>query len=110
MSAGAPLRDNPLRVLDLGPECTRAELERAAAKLLALAAVGAARGATYTTPLGTAERTEDKVRAAAAALRDPARRLRAELWFGGEPMPEAPARGGWDGALSAVGLGPGGER
>jgi hypothetical protein len=76
----AGLRDNPFFVLELSPDASRIEVERAAQSLLGMLELGFAAAATYPTPLGPRLRTPEQVRAAVAALRDPARRLAAELW------------------------------
>lgn len=55
-------------------------VEREAQKLLGMLALDLADARTYRTPLGIHERDADKVRQAAAELRDPARRLVHELW------------------------------
>lgn len=74
---------NPFLVLELAPGAGRDELERQGAKLLALLAAGVGDAATYPTPLGPEERTAERVRAALAELRDPARRLLHEWWARG---------------------------
>jgi hypothetical protein len=78
---------NPFHVLGLRPGCTRAEIEQEGQKLLAMLELGLAAAARYQTPLGPVERTREKVRAALAELRDPDRRLLAELWAALEPAP-----------------------
>lgn len=70
---------NAFLVLELGPEATRTEIERAGQRLLGLLQVGAARATTVETPEGPRPRGVDDVRAALATLRDPAARLGAEL-------------------------------
>jgi len=74
------IRDNPFFVLELGPNATRAEIERQGAKLLGMLELKLKSAALYRTPVGQAERTTDKVRQAMAELRDPERRLGHELW------------------------------
>jgi hypothetical protein len=74
------LEDNPFFVLGLPPDTSRIELEREAQKLLGMLELGFADAKTYRTPLGPRARTPELVRAAVAALRDPYRRLVAELW------------------------------
>jgi hypothetical protein len=71
---------NPFYVLGVARDCTRAELERAAQRLLSELELGLAAAATYMTPLGIRPRDADLVRRAAAELRDPARRLWHEIW------------------------------
>lgn len=72
--------ENPFLVLGAAPTTPRAELEREAAKLLGMLELGLASAAVYQTPLGPRPRTPELVRAAIATLRDPAKRLAAELW------------------------------
>lgn len=79
-TAASKLADNPFYVLGLPVEASRIEVEREAQKLLGMLELGFAAVATYATPLGTRTRTAELVRAAVAALRDPYRRLVAELW------------------------------
>jgi hypothetical protein len=56
---------------------------------------------TYQTPLGPQPRTPELVRAAVAALRDPYRRLVAELWARNAPPPRQ-SRGAGDRTTTAV--------
>src|SRR6185503_7143931 len=85
------LADNPFFVLGLAPSATAREVEREAQKLLGMLELGLAAAATYATPLGPRPRTAEKVRAAAATLRDPRGRLIAELWAaGGDATVAAP--------------------
>lgn len=103
------LARNPFLVLGLAPDAARADVERAAQKLLGLLAVGASAAKRYATPSGERERTEDDVRAAAAELRDPARRALHELWAEAPATPAdaAPDVGEgprWEGALADLGL------
>ena len=74
------LEDNPFFVLGLATDASRIELEREAQKLLGMLELGFVEAKTYLTPLGPRSRTPELVRAAVAALRDPYRRLIAELW------------------------------
>jgi len=74
------LEDNPFFVLGLTPDTSRIEIEREAQKLLGMLELGFVDAKTYRTPLGPRARTPELVRAAVAALRDPYRRLLAELW------------------------------
>lgn len=97
------LDDNPFFVLGLPADTSRIEIEREAQKLLGMLELGFAEAKTYQTPLGTRPRSPELVRAAVAALRDPYRRLIAELWARhapavkpvevAEPEPEAPRTG-----------------
>ena len=83
------LADNPFFVLGVATEASRIEVEREAQKLLGMLELGFAEARTYATPLGPRERTAEMVRAAVAALRDPYRRLVAELWARHAPPPQA---------------------
>lgn len=85
------IRDNPFFVLGVAPDASRIELEREAQKLLGMLELGFADAATYATPLGPQPRTAEAVRAAVAALRDPYRRLLAELWARHAPAAAVPA-------------------
>jgi hypothetical protein len=104
-------RENPFFVLDLTPECSRADVERAGQKLLALLAIDSSAAKRVRTPLGDAERTADAVRAAMAELRDPDRRFLHEAWARIPPDAEArvePPRsavqvGPWPEAIAAIG-------
>ncbi len=73
-------RRNPFFVLEVSPSATRAEIERAGQKLLALLAVGNASARRCETPLGPLDRDADLVRGALAELRDPSARVAHELW------------------------------
>jgi len=99
-SGGAPgtptgvatrLADNPFFVLGITVDASRIEVEREAQKLLGMLELGFAEAQTYATPLGPRERTAELVRAAVAALRDPYRRLVAELWARHAPPARAAA-------------------
>ena len=72
--------DNPFFILGIPADASRIEIEREAQKLLGMLELGFADAMTYATPLGPQARTPELVRAAVAALRDPYRRLVAELW------------------------------
>ena len=74
------LEDNPFFVLGIATDASRIEIEREAQKLLGMLELGFAEVQTYRTPVGLAPRTAEAVRAAVAQLRDPYRRLVAELW------------------------------
>ncbi|KIG14757.1 hypothetical protein DB30_06343 [Enhygromyxa salina] len=108
----ARLVDNPFYVLELAPDCTRAEVERAGQKLLAMIELDLAGGPTYPTPFGSGRRDAAKIREAMAELRDPQRRLFHELWvlarpWAGETAGLAHADGerelGFSAARSALG-------
>ena len=79
-AAAMSLADNPFFVLGIAVEASRIEVEREAQKLLGMLELGFAEARIYATPIGPRERTAEMVRAAVAALRDPYRRLIAELW------------------------------
>jgi hypothetical protein len=87
------IRDNPFYVLGLRPDAPRAEIERQGQKLLGMLELELQSAATYPTPVGTGERTADKVRRAMAELRDPERRLGHELWARLDPAAPAQAEG-----------------
>ena len=97
------LTANPFFVLELPVTAGPREVEREAARLLGMLELGLAAAATYATPLGPQPRRAEDVRAAAAALRDPRRRLVAELWANGamDPSPVDAAPPGASPALSA---------
>jgi hypothetical protein len=76
----ADWRRNPFFVLEVDTTASRAEVERAGQKLLALIAVGSTDAGHYDTPFGRAERDADLIRQALAALRDPRDRVLHELW------------------------------
>ena len=102
----------PFFVLGLSPECSRAEVERAGQKLLALLAIDSGPAERFATPVGERERHGgDSMRASMAELRDPERRLLHETWarIGADariPAPPAaiddPARP-WPDAMAAIG-------
>jgi hypothetical protein len=81
------LDDNPFYVLGLSPDASRIEIEREAQKLLGMLELGFGDVARYATPVGARPRTAEAVRAAVAALRDPYRRLVAELFARNAPRP-----------------------
>lgn len=87
------IAENPFFVLGVTSDASRIEVERQAQKLLGMLELGFAEALTYDTPVGPRERTAELVRAAVAALRDPYRRLVAELWarHAPPPRPAAPA-------------------
>lgn len=110
------LIDNPFRVLGLQPECSRAEVERAGQKLMAMLELGLAGAERYQTPFGPGRRDPAKVRAAMAELRDPQRRLFHELWMAdpsgalaasgpSEDADTGPEDSGFSAARSALGWG-----
>ena len=82
--------DNPFYVLELHPGCTRAEMERAAQRILAALELDLPGASTYGTPVGPRSRDADRVRAASAALRDPQKRARHEPWASLPLRPAAP--------------------
>ncbi|HLL20511.1 MAG TPA: hypothetical protein VK427_00185 [Kofleriaceae bacterium] len=85
--------DNPFFILGLATDASRIEIEREAQKLLGMLELDFADAKTYATPVGPQPRTAELVRAAVATLRDPYRRLVAELWARHAPpaRAEAPA-------------------
>lgn len=83
--------DNPFFVLAVAPDASRIEIEREAQKLLGMLELGFAEALHYRTPLGPRPRSAEAVRAAVAALRDPHRRLIAELWARHAPSHETTA-------------------
>jgi hypothetical protein len=115
MEAVEKIRDNPFYVLGLRPDATRAEVEREGQKLLGMLELSLASAGRYPTPVGSGERTTDKVRRAMAELRDPERRLEHELWARLDPAtalppvaaveakPKRTAEEPWQGALAALG-------
>ena len=85
------LAGNPFYVLELRPDCTRAEVERAGQKLIAMLELELSTAGSYRSPIGVHRRTPELVRAAMAELRDPNRRLLHELWATLEPNTLGPA-------------------
>lgn len=85
------IADNPFFVLGLAVDASRIEIEREAQKLLGMLELEFIDAKTYATPLGPQPRTPELVRAAVAALRDPYRRLVAELWARHAPPARAAA-------------------
>jgi hypothetical protein len=83
--------DNPFFVLGLAPDASRIEIEREAQKLLGMLELEFIDAKSYQTPLGPQPRTPELVRAAVAALRDPYRRLVAEVWARNAPPPRSVA-------------------
>jgi hypothetical protein len=81
--------DNPFFILGVAADASRIEIEREAQKLLGMLELDFADAKTYATPVGPQLRTAELVRAAVAALRDPYRRLVAELWARHAPAPRA---------------------
>lgn len=82
---------NPFHVLELAPSASRADVERAGQRLLALLGVGSATAQSYATPLGIRRRDADLVRQAVASLRQPRERVVWELWAGsGQPSAPGP--------------------
>jgi curved DNA-binding protein CbpA len=109
----ARLLDNPFYVLELAPDCSRAEVERAGQKLLAMLELDLSGAQAYASPLGSGRRDAAKVREAMAELRDPQRRLFHELWVIGRPWTAGPEtmaddlsmEAGFGGARNALGWG-----
>ena len=84
--------DNPFFVLGISPDASRIEIEREAQKLLGMLELDLEAAKVYQSPLGPQPRTQEAVRAAVAALRDPYRRLVAELWARNAPPARSVAR------------------
>src|SRR5512138_2931960 len=99
------IADNPFFVLGLVPDASRIEIEREAQKLLGMLELDFPDALVYQTPVGPQPRTTEAVRAAVAALRDPYRRLVAELWARHAP-PARPAPEGHPGLRRALGWRP----
>lgn len=106
----ARVLDNPFFVLELQPECGRAEVERAGQRLLGMLELGLAGAERYRTPFGEGRRDAAKVREAMAELRDPQRRLLHELWMRGTagvdlaaPHDDEGEQAGFDSAHAALG-------
>jgi hypothetical protein len=85
-AARARLAGNPFYVLDLRPDCARAEIEREGQKLIGMLELELSAARTYRSPIGVHSRTPELVREAMAELRDPNRRLLHELWATLEPV------------------------
>jgi hypothetical protein len=99
--------ENPFFVLDLAVDVAPAEIERTARRLLAELEIGRSAARVYASPRGLLPRTPELVRAAAAELRDPARRLAHELRARVPVRAEAvvaPAALPWPVAARALGL------
>jgi hypothetical protein len=79
------LAHNPFYVLELRPDCSRAEIERAGQTLLGMLELELAAAQSYASPIGRHRRSPELVREAMAELRDPNRRLLHELWATLEP-------------------------
>lgn len=84
-SARERLAHNPFYVLELRPDCSRAEVERAGQKLIGMLELELSAAHSYRSPLGRHPRSPELVRASMAELRDPNRRLLHELWATLEP-------------------------
>ena len=76
----ADWRNNPFFVLELKADASRGDVERAGQRLLGLLAIAAQGADEYQTPFGPGRRDADAVRQALGRLRDPAQRVRYELW------------------------------
>jgi hypothetical protein len=79
------LAHNPFYVLELRPDCSRAEVERAGQKLIGMLELELSAADNYRSPLGRHRRSPELVRMAMSELRDPNRRLLHELWATLEP-------------------------
>jgi hypothetical protein len=98
------IENNPFFVLGLPTDTSRIEIEREAQKLLGMLELGFADALTYQTPVGPRPRTPEAVRAAVAALRDPYKRLVAELWARHAPPVKAAETAPADDEAPAPGL------
>jgi hypothetical protein len=103
--------ENPFYVLGLKTNCLPIEVEREGQKLLAMLELKLESASRYPTPVGASDRSPEKVRHAMAELRDPAKRLAAEVWAMldpnqecGEPAEEA-TPSGLPGARGKLGWG-----
>jgi hypothetical protein len=85
------LASNPFYVLELRPDCSRADVERQGQKLIGMLELELSGALRYGSPLGEHPRSSQLVRAAMAELRDPNRRLLHELWATLEPNTSVPA-------------------
>lgn len=95
-------------MLGVKTDASRTEIERTTQRLLSELGVGRAAAKTYATPFGPRERTDDLVRAAAAALRDPRTRLAHEAIARlAAPMLETtpPASPSWTDVMRRMGFG-----
>ena len=103
----AAWRANPFFVLEVPTQASRAEIERAGQKLLALLALGSVNAENYETPLGAGRRDADDVRQALATLREPAARVLNELWANIAPtyddQPAGHAARAWEGCERLLG-------
>jgi hypothetical protein len=79
------LAHNPFYVLELRPDCSRAEVERAGQTLLGMLELELSQAQSYASPIGRHRRSPELVRTAMAELRDPNKRLLHELWATLEP-------------------------
>ncbi|GEM_PF-1800431 len=79
---------NPFYVLELPTDCSRAQVERAGQKLLAMLDLDMRGADAYPSPHGGGTRDMSKVRVAMAELRDPQRRLVHELWVSPTSSPD----------------------
>ena len=89
MNAKERIATNPFHVLGLRPDATRVDVERESQRLIAMIEVGLKDAGSYASPTGGMPRDADAVRAAAAELRDPERRLVHELWAALAPEEDA---------------------
>lgn len=71
----------PFWVLDLSPDATNADIDKAARDLTAKLQFGMAAAKKFISPLGELERDEHLIRDARSALQDPTLRLVAEFWY-----------------------------
>ncbi|MDJ0654652.1 MAG: hypothetical protein QNJ40_10885 [Xanthomonadales bacterium] len=71
----------PFWVLELGPECSDIQVEKAAREITAKLALGVPGAADFQAVPGTLQRDEALVREARNLLLDPDQRLLAEFWY-----------------------------
>jgi len=90
----APYERNPFHVLELTPDASALQVERAGQKLLAMLSVGLEGAGRYPAPGSVRTRDEPEVRWAMAELRDPGRRARWARWWTDPavPLPAGPER------------------
>jgi hypothetical protein len=105
----ADWRNNPFFVLELKANASRVEVERSGQRLLGLLAIAAQGADEYQTPFGPARRDADAVRQALGCLRNPAQRVRYELWANVAPLASRESNESvtapWEAGATALGWG-----
>jgi hypothetical protein len=100
------IAENPFYVLEVRPDASAMEVERAGQRLLAMLGVGLEAARAYRTPAGDRPRDAELVRRALDELRNPDKRWMHEIWarLPAEPVPPAadPPEA-WPEALEALG-------